>query len=239
MSEALDRALVESLAAELRATSRAFTGGNVYHALMRARPELGPRWSQQRFERALERLVDRRPIAGLLPMRAAARTGRWPVAPREWDAYFPAAILVVDRPAIVDLFAASGVIVQSRIAVICVDGTPRHVVRWLQRAVRRGHRAPVGYLHDQDTVLYPFLFEPLATLIERSRRAPVAYRDLGIGPGRRLRDPLGYAGGRAAKARRLEEVPPSCLVAYAVQEVLRMAPGDPMLAPIRPQESSS
>jgi hypothetical protein len=153
---------------------------------------------------------------------------------REWEAYFPAAILLVDRPSIVDLFAASGVLVQARIAVVSVDGCPEHVVSWLVRAIRKGHRAPVGYLHDARTVLYPFLFEPLATLVDASRGEPMTYRDLGIGPGRVLRDPLGLARAYAASATSLEELPPCSVVAYAVEELLQMLPGDPMLLGTQP-----
>ena len=118
----------------------------------------------------------------------------------DWDACFPAAILMVDRPTVVDLFVASGALVQARIAVVCVDGTPAHVVSWLRRGLERGHRAPVGYLHDVRTVLYPFLFEPLATMVALARGSPIPYRDLGIGPGRALSDPLGLAPPGAALA---------------------------------------
>lgn len=155
------------------------------------------------------------------------------VRPREWDACFPAAVLLVDSPRILDAIVATGVVVQARIAVLCVDGSPTHVVSWLRRGFRLGHRAPVGYLHDASTVLYPFFLEPLATLVAAQKGGPIAYRDLGIGPGRPLRDPLRMAGSRAARARRLADVPATSLAAYAAHELLRMVPPDPLLVPMQ------
>jgi hypothetical protein len=229
--------LTEAVASELRATSRAFTQACLYHAVLRARPELRARWSLERFcETAIARRLRKGPISGLLPIpsRRRPRIANSGLAAREWEAYFPAAILLVDRPSIVDLFAASGVLVQARIAVVSIDGSPKHVISWLSRAIRRGHRAPVGYLHDERTVLYPFLFEPLASLVDASRGEPITYRDLGIGPGRVLRDPLGLASDYAASASDLEELPPCSLVAYAVGELFQMLPPDPMLVHTRP-----
>lgn len=161
------------------------------------------------------------------------------VRAREWDACFPAAVLLVDRPEVVDAIVATGVVVQARIAVVCVDGSPARVVSWLRRGFCLGHRAPVGYLHDAGTVLYPFLIEPLATLVAAQRGRPIAYRDLGIGPGRPLRDPLRVATARAARARRLSEVPASSLAAYAAQELLRMVPPDPLLLPMQAETEKS
>lgn len=229
------RGLVDEAASDLRATSRAFSSGNLYHAARRLRPALAARWSLEAFcAGPLAKRQRRGPIPGLLATSGAS-TAPSPIAglaERELDAYFPAAILLVDRPAIVDLFAASGALVQARVAVVCVDGSPRPVVSWLRRCAGKGHRAPVGYLHDARTVLYPFLFEPLATLTREARGKGLLYRDLGIGPGRALRDPLGVAPGAGA-ARWLEEVPPCSLVAYAMQEVLRMVAPDPLLLPMR------
>lgn len=226
---------IEAAAAELRATSRAFTRAGLYHAALRAQPDLRARWPFERFcEVALAPRLRKGPISGLLPIPSRPRIARSGLAPREWNAYFPAAILIVDRPAIVDLFVASGVLVQARIAVVCVDGSPRHVVSWLTSAARRGHRAPVGYLHDARTVLYPFSFEPVATLVHVSRGESIVYRDLGIGPDRTLHDPLGIARAYAAGARELEELPPCSLVAYAVEGLLQMVASDPMLLPAQP-----
>ena len=49
------------------------------------------------------------------------------------------------------------------------------------------------YLHDAATVLYPFAFEPLASLVQQSHVEPLAYRDLGLPPlgatARRFADP--------------------------------------------------
>ncbi len=233
MRGALDGAINEASAA-LRSTCRAFTGANLYHAVLRLRPEARGAWTLARFvDEALGRRLRRGPIEGLLPP-PRRRPGWRPsgLARQERDACFPAAILLVDRPAIVDLFVASGALVQARVAVVCVDGSPGHVIGWLRRGMKAGHRAPVGYLHDAQTVLYPFLLEPLATLSRLERGSRIAYRDLGIGPGRPLRDPLGIARRVAAGATSLEEVPPSSLVAYACQELLRMVAPDPMLLPM-------
>lgn len=227
------RDVIDRAAAELRRGSRAFTPANLYHAVLRAEPGLGERRTLKTFcAKDLARRLRRGPIAGLLPGRRLPSRHVADVAGPEWDACFPAAILLVDRPAIVDLFVASGALIQTRIAVVCVDGTPARVVRWLTRGVLRGHRAPVGYLHDARTVLYPFFYEPFATLVAVTGGSQLMYRDLGIGPGRSLRDPLGLARAVATRAACLEELPPSSLVAYAAQELLGMIPGDPMLLPL-------
>jgi hypothetical protein len=236
MTGDLETGLMDAAAAELLATSRAFTRVNLYHAVMRLRPALRAHWSAERFSNvALARRLCQGPLRGLLPAASTRpRIAQPALSLRERMAYFPAAILLVDRPEIVELFAASGVLVQARIAVVCVDESPANVVSWLCHAARRGHRAPVGYLHDARTVLYPFLFEPLATIVESLRGRPLAYRDLGIGPSRPVRDPLNIAGAYAAGAQSLEELPPSSLVAYAAHQVLGMVAPDPLLLPIRP-----
>jgi hypothetical protein len=151
--------------------------------------------------------------------------------PAEWRAYFPAAILLVDRPELVEIFAASGVLVQARIAVVCIDGSPSRVVDWLRSGWRAGHRAPVGYLHNAKTVVYPYLFEPLATFLAVSP-GDLVYRDLGIRPGAGLWDPLGLASAYARQATELDEVPPCSLIAYAATRLLAMIGTDPMLAPL-------
>ncbi len=236
----LDRA-IDAAAAELASTSRAFTRGNLYHAVLRTDPGLGARWTLDRFCREpLARRLRRGRIPGLLPASRPRRFRAAGVANRrEWDACFPAAILLVDRPEIVDLFAASGALVQSRIAAVCTDGTPAHVVSWLRRGIRLGHTAPVGYLHDAGTVLYPFFFEPLATLVAVSGGRELRFRDLGIGPGRPLRDLLGVAAGGASSAVFLEQIPPCALVAYAAQELLRLVSPDPLLLPMRTRREKS
>ena len=142
---------------------------------------------------------------------------------REQRAFYPAGILLVDRPEIVDVFASSGALIQARIAVVDVSGHPRDVLRWLVNGARAGHRAPVGYLHDAATVLYPFTFEPLRTLVARG---DVRYRDLGFRPGRGFRDPE-----RRKRVFELSEASPTALVTYAVRGVLAMLEGDTMLAP--------
>ena len=142
---------------------------------------------------------------------------------REQRAYYPAGILLVDRREIVDLFAQSGALIQARVAVVDVSGHPRDVVRWLVTGARAGHSAPIGYLHDASTVLYPFSFEPLRTLAERG---DVRFRDLGFRPGRGFRDPV-----QKKRVMSLGDATPSALVSYAVRGVLAMLDGDAMLAP--------
>jgi hypothetical protein len=144
---------------------------------------------------------------------------------REQRAYYPAGILLVDRREIVDVFAASGALIQSRVAVVDVSGHPRDVVRWLEVGARAGHRAPVGYLHDAATVLYPFAFEPLRTL---ALRGEIRFRDLGFRPGRGFRDPQ-----KRKRVFALADATPTALVTYAVRRVLEMIDGDAMLAPRR------
>ena len=145
------------------------------------------------------------------------------MSPREQRAYYPAGILLVDRPEVVELFAKSGALIQARVAVVDVTGEPRDVVRWLIAGARAGHRAPIGYLHDATTVLYPFSFEPLRTI---AALGPMRFRDLGFRPGRGFRDPI-----KKTRVSSLMEATPSALVSYAVRGVLAMLDGDAMLAP--------
>ena len=221
-------------AATLRLHSRAFTCRGLYHAMVRDRVAgagAPPPWTFEAFcAGPLARRLRSGPIPGLLP-RPSARAHARRRVPAEWRAYFPAAILLVDAPELVGLFAASGVLVQARIAVVCIDGSPPAVVRWLRNGWRAGHRAPVGYLHDARTVVYPFFFEPLATFVRWASKELV-YQDLGIGPDIRLSDPLGLASGYARRATELEELPPCSLVAYAAEKLLAMVPADPLLAPL-------
>lgn len=223
-------ALVDDAAASLREGSRAFTRRNLFHAARRlTRRELdyaaflaGP----------LARRLRAGPIDGLLPPPRSAGATR---LPREFCAYFPAAILIVDRREIVDLFAASGVLVQGRIAVVCVDGTPRTVVTWLRHGFRAGYRAPVGYLHDAATVLYPFAFEPVKTLVTALRTdEPLAFADLGLPHAGLPSSALPFCPGRGRTIVELEEVPPAAIVGYAARRLAAMLPRDPWLEPIRP-----
>ena len=93
------------------------------------------------------------------------------------------AVLLVDRPAILALFLESGALAApDRLAVVCIDGTPASVVDWLKRAFAAGRRAPVLYVHDAATVIYPFTLEPLATLLSRKDAGSIAYTDLGLPP---------------------------------------------------------
>lgn len=214
----------------LAASSPAFTRGNLYHAYRR---RAGGRGSFAEFSAGpLAARLAGGPIRGLLPASV-----RWDGArlPREWDAYFPKAILLVDRREILDLFVASGALATAKLAVVCVDGSPSSVVAWLRRGIRAGARAPIGFLHDAATAVYPFLLEPLATLLEHAHGEAIAYADLGL-PARGLaaeRFPLAGDGvPRRERVRELEALPPSALVAYAARKMLSMVPGDPLMAPL-------
>lgn len=210
----------------LRAGFPAFTRGNLLHAVRRAhRGDL----AEDFFDEALRERLSRGPIPGLLPSPCSWTPRR---LPREWDAYFPRAVLLVDRAAVLDLFVASGALATARLAVVCIDGSPSPAVAWLRRGFRAGRRAPVLYLHDAATVAYPFAFEPLATAV-RHGTEPVQFCDLGLPPtgtpARRFHDePL--------PTRRivveLEAIAPAALVAYAVRRALRAVPGDPNMAPL-------
>lgn len=221
-------AVVEAAAAGLRTTSRAFTRRNLFHATQRlARRVLD---YDEFVAGPLARRLRSGEIAGLLPPPRPTPARR---LARELDAYFPAAILLVDRREIIDLFAASGVLVQARVAVVSADGTPAAVVRWLSRGLRAGYRAPIGYLHDAATVIYPFTIEPVATLVEViAHHAPLDFADFGL-------PPLGLAAARLPFCRargmiiELEQVPPAAIITYAARRLARMLPSDPWLAPLR------
>ncbi len=120
----------------------------------------------------------------------------------------------MDRPALVGLFAACGIRARD-LAVACIDGTPAPVVRWLRRGFADGHRASVLFLHDASTVVYPFSFEPLATLLACQGDRPLVYADVGL-------PPLGSAPRRFDRPgdvpiRHVEAIPPATLVAYCTR----------------------
>jgi hypothetical protein len=130
-------------------------------------------------------------------------------------------VLLVDRPAILDLFVASGAIANIRLAVVCTDGSPAPVIAWLRPGYRAGRRAPVLYLHDAATVIYPFNFEPLTTLIRYGRDEPLPYHDLGLSP-------LGCQARGFAETLPpdellfdLEAVPPAALVSHVTPRPAR------------------
>ena len=229
MSDPLD-ALVDAAALTIASSSRAFTRRNLFFAVRRAARERGMSMEAD-VDGFCAKYVEPRLRAGVMPglLVASGRPTTDAVVPPEFDAYFPAAILVVDRPEVVQLFAASGVVVQARLAVVSLDGFPSHVTGWLCRGMRAGHRAPIGYLHDAATVVYPFTFEPLATWIAAAGDEPLRYVDLGIQPG-------GLAAGPAADRGKpmleLEELCPRALVAWATRALLALVPPDPMLAPL-------
>lgn len=222
MREAIDVA-----ARALRGQAPAFTRRNLLHAVRRV---LGAPLTEAEFDRALRRRLARGPLPGLLPAKTRWRPRR---LTREWDAYFPRAVLLVDRPAIVDLFVASGDIAASRIAVVCLDGSPSTVVAWLRRGIEAGRRAPFAYLHDAASVVYPFAFEPLATLVRHRGRGPLPYRDLGLPPRgaspRRFDDPALPPGEPILE---LEALPPATLVRFATLATRRLMPIDPNMLPL-------
>jgi hypothetical protein len=222
---------IDRAAGELRATGAAFTPRNLFHATRRL---AGGSDDFERFVAGpLARRLRRGPIAGLLVPRPPARPQR---LTREHAAYFPAAILIVDRRELVDLFAASGVLVQSRLAVVSTDGTPATVVRWLVRGIRAGFRAPVGYLHDAATVLYPFSIEPLRTLVEVAK-APIDFIDLGLPPGGLPSTELRFCPPFHEPVTELEAPPPAAIIAYAARRLAKLLPRDEWLLPLRPRRS--
>jgi len=223
--------LIDRAADQLRATGAAFTRRNLFHAARRfAR---GPADFERFVEGPLARRLRRGPIAGLIEPPPPGRPQR---LTREHAAYFPAAILIVDRSELVDLFAASGVLVQSRLAVVSADGTPATVVRWLVRGIRAGFRAPVGYLHDASTVLYPFSIEPLRTLVEVAK-APIDFIDLGLPPGGLAAAELPFCPACDEPITELEVPPPAAIIAYAARRLAKLLPRDEWLLPLRPRRS--
>jgi hypothetical protein len=146
---------------------------------------------------------------------------------RAWEAQFPKAVLLVDRPALLDLFAAAGPLAPAGLAVVCVDGTPAPAVDWLAKSFQAGRRAPVLYLHDAATVVYPFTVEPLASLVRSARGGRVAYRDLGLPPlgasARRFGDPT---LPRDEPILDLEALPPATLLRYVAAAAARLASAD-------------
>ncbi len=224
------RDLIDTCAEALRATSPAFTRRNLLHAVRRA---AGHDVREAVFDAALRARPKRHVVPGLLPERCV-----WtpPRLLREWDAYFPAAIVLVDRRPILDLFIASGVLWQRRLVAVALDGTLAPVVSWLKWGIRAGQRAPIVYLHDAATVVYPFAFEPLATLA-KVLRGPMPFRDLGLPPQGRpaaaLADPSLPCREMIAE---LEALPPALLVRYGASEAPRGLPGDPKMLPLKPPD---
>jgi hypothetical protein len=137
---------------------------------------------------------------------------------RGQNADLPKAVLLVDRAVIVKLLVAAGATRDAGLAVVCIDGTPAPVVGRLVRAFRAGRRAPVLYLHDAASVVYPFAIEPLASLVRHRDSSPIAYRDLGLPPlgasARRFGDP---AFCRDEPILHLEDVPPATLLRYCAK----------------------
>ena len=222
--------LIDRAADQLRASSAAFTRRNLFHVVRRM--PRGPDDFEE-FEAALARRLRRGPIPGLLAPPPRARSRRLSC---EHAAYFPAAILIVDRTELVDLFAASGVLVQARLAIVSADGTPATIVSWLARGIRAGFRAPIGYLHDAATVLYPFALEPLRTLVEVAT-APIDFIDLGLPPQGLPATELPFCPPIGELVMELEAPPPAAIVAYAARRLAKLLPRDEWLLPLRPRRS--
>jgi len=221
------RKAIDDCARALRAEAPAFTRRNLLHAVRRT---LGAPVTEAELDAALRKRLANGPLPGLLPARVRWRPRR---LTREWDAYFPRAVLLVDRPAILDLFVACGAIAASRLAVVCLDGSPSTVVEWLRRGFEAGRRVPFVFLHDAASVVYPFTREPLATLVEHRGRVPLVYRDLGLPPlgasTRRFDDPGLPADERIFE---LEALPPATLVRFATLAAQRLVPIDPNMLPL-------
>ena len=168
--------LLDASAEALLAGAPVFTRRNLFHAVRRTS---GAAMTQATFDATLRRRLARGPLPGLLPVRSRRRAR--PPLPA-WEARMPA-VLLVDRPAILALFLESGALASpDRVAVVCIDGTPASVVDWLKQAFAAGRRAPVLYVHDATTVVYPFTLEPLATLLSQKDAGSIAYTDLGLPP---------------------------------------------------------
>jgi len=225
--------IIDRAAARLRASNRAFTRRNLFHAVRRL---AGARAAPASFDAfAAGPLAERLragAIEGLLPPPATVE--RRARLPREWDAYFPAAVLMVDRREVRDLFVASGVVVHARLAVVAADGSPAPLVQWLRRGLRAGYRAPFGYLHDAATVLYPYLLEPFATLFDVLDRAPAPVVDLGLPPDGLSLRALGARDGGNERVFELEAVEPWLLISWAMRQLAALQPRDAWLEPLAP-----
>src|ERR1700733_12080756 len=109
------RETIAACARKLRKASPAFTWRNLFFEVRRA---LGDGVVEDEFGASLRELMRSGPLPGLLPSPC-----EWAPRPltREWDAYFPKAVLLVDRPALLDLFIGSGAMPGARLAVVCID----------------------------------------------------------------------------------------------------------------------
>jgi hypothetical protein len=221
--------LIDIAADTLRAGAPRFTRGNLFHAARRAR---GAELTWAQFGAALRRRLARGSLQGLLPAEGRRRTRR---SAGEGAADLPVAVLLVDRPAVVDLFLANAALLPPRTEVVCVDGTPSSTVALLTRGFRAGRRASVLYLHDAATVIYPFNLEPVATLVRHRGDDPVRYADLGLPPlgaaARRFGDPALPADEPVLE---LEAIPPATLLRYAHRAVSQLVAGDPGLRQAAP-----
>ena len=204
--------LIDFAAAALRAESPVFTRRNLYFAVRRSQ---AGGVTELAFDATLRRVLSRGTVPGLLAEPSARRSPR---LPKGWDAVAPRAVLLVDRPVVRDLLRATEAIAKAGVAVVCVDGTPSPVVAWLTRELDAGLRAPVLYLHDAATVLYPFTIEPLASLVRHRDGRPIVYRDLGLPPlgatARRFADPSLLGDEPILE---LEAIPPATLARYVEQ----------------------
>jgi hypothetical protein len=213
------RGLIDVAAAALRTESPVFSRRNLHFAVQRAN---GAAMTAASFDAALRRRLARGPLPGLLPASPRRRSSGDEAG---WGGDVPRAVLLVDRPVVRHLLTAHPAIARAGVAVVCVDGSPSTVVARLTRAFAAGSHAPVVYLHDAATVIYPFSIEPLATLARRRDGQPVVYRDLGL-------PPLGATARRFADAAlrgdeplcELEAIPPATLARYCVQAVAGLVP---------------
>jgi hypothetical protein len=207
--------LVAAAATELHRDAKAFTRGNLVHAVRRAR---GGRSSAEAIERAVTRALSGDSLPGLLPARC-----RWTARDLAFPGDPPAGVLLVDRRPVLDLFVACRGLTDMRIAVVCLDGHPSSVVGALRRAIRGGLDLPICYAHDAATVVYPFTMEPLASLLFARGAPAMRYADLGLSP-------LGTRAQRFEDPRlpddeivfELEALPPSTLIRYCARQMARL-----------------
>jgi hypothetical protein len=211
------RSLLDDAAEALRAGAPVFTRRNLFHACRRTRAD-GAAVTEVTFERALRRRLARGPLPGLLPVTPSRGSNR-SRSPRR---PFPDAILLVDRPAVADLLARLATLASPALAIVCIDGSPAPLIEALRRGFRAGRRAPVLYVHDAATVVYPFTLEPLATAVREGASGPQVYRDLGLPPlgaaARRFADPTLPADELVFE---LEAVPPATLLRYCTRTLRR------------------
>jgi len=138
-----------------------------------------------------------------------------------WESERPYAVLLVDRAPLVALFAESKA--SSGLAVVSLGDSSSPAASWLQERFGAGWSAPILYVHDAATILYPFSIEPIATLVAHRTDEPIVYQDLGLPPlgatARRFHDPTLRAD---ALVTTLDALPPATLIRFCVDAARRL-----------------